>query len=329
MRQIHRVSSLLVAFIAAAGMVVPGVAAAAASNSGSGNGFKVSPVRTDLTINPGSSQTVKVYITNITGGTESLKAVMNDFEPSNDESGSPALLLNGQPAPSHGLKQFVSLPGASFTLQPNQTQEVDATITIPSSAKGGGYYGAVRVLPSNLDATKTVNLAASVASLILVRVPGHFTEQMSLAGFDIHRGTTGGSIFTSPQGMGVTVRFQNSGDVQEQPFGKILVLKGNKVVDTEEVNNTDPRGNVLPASIRKFDVPLKHLGSFGKYTVEGNFGYGTTGQLLSAKATFYIIPLWTILAVVVAIVVLLFLIFGLPRLLKRHDRSVLRRAGRR
>lgn len=305
------------------------VAAASSSSSasGAGDGLRISPVRTDLTINPGSSQTLDVYVTNITSGTAELQGVVDDFTAGNNETGTPSILLNGEQAPSHSLKSYVSSIG-TFSLAGGTTKDLKVTITIPKGTAGGGYFGAVRILPAANNTNKNVNLSASVASLMLVTVPGPVVQQMSLASFDVRGMNTKTNVlnspsvlFTSNKNLNGVVRFQNSGNLQEEPFGKMVLKKGNTILAIYEVNNTDPRGNVLPGSIRRFAIPLTHLGSFGKYTLEGNFGYGTTGQLLSAQTTFYIVP---VAAVVIAVVVLLVIILAIIFL-----RSYIRNAVRR
>jgi hypothetical protein len=310
--------------------VSPFVSAATPSSVSSGNGLRISPVRSDLTINAGSAQTITVYVQNVTSGTAKVQAIINDFTASTDESGAPSIILNpNQYAPTHSLKRFVQ-PISDLTLLPGQQVAVPVTITIPVSAGGGGYYGVVRFAPASSASSGNVSLAASVGSLILVRVPGEAVEKVSIASFDITKNDSSPrKFFTSSKGIDATVRFQNSGNLQEEPFGKVLVSKGNKELSDVEVNNTDPRGNVLPASIRKFQVPLTGLGSFGTYTVAGNFGYGTSGQLLSASTTFYIIPVPIIILGVVILLLLLFIIFGLPKLVKRYNARVVQRATRR
>lgn len=303
-----------------------------------GNGLRISPVRSELTIKPGESQTLDVYVENLTSQKANLQGVVNDFTAGKDESGTPYILLNGEKAPTHSLKGYVAaIP--NFTLGPKATQHVKVTITIPTGTAGGGYFGAVRFLPQSSSSDKNVNLTASVGSLILVRVPGKIVEQVNVASFDVRRQDAkthqlGGasSIFTSNKSLHAVVRFNNVGNVQEQPFGKVILKKGSNVLGTYEINNTNPRGNVLPDSIRRFDVPLKGLGSFGKYTIEGNFGYGTKGQLVTAKTTFYIVPLAVIIGAIVLLLVILFLIFGLPRMIRAYNRRVVQRAtgkGRR
>lgn len=293
---------------------VPAMAATSSSTSATGgNGLRISPVRTDLTINPGSSQTIDVYVTNLTSQSANLQGVVDDFTAGTDESGTPAILLNGEKAPSHSLKEYVS-PIGNFTLAANATKDVKVTLTIPKGVAGGGYFGAVRFMPASINSSKNVNLAASVASLVIVTVPGPVNEQMSIASFDVrHMNTQTNSLgspsvfFSSNKNLNGVVRFNNTGNLQEEPFGKMLLKKGGTTIGTYEINNTTPRGNVLPGSIRRFTIPLTGLGNFGKYTLEGNFGYGSKGQLLSASTTFYIIP---IAAIVIAVVVLLVIIGG-------------------
>jgi hypothetical protein len=295
------------------------------------NGYRVSPVRTELILEPGGTKSFPVYVQNISGATENLQVVVNDFEAGADESGQPALLLNGKDAPRHGLRRYVTVPTSTITLKPNEQKSVTIQVAIPKNVPGGGYFGAIRFAPAGdtSEKGKNVNLAASVASLVLVKVPGQITEQLSIASFDVRQGDSPRILFTSNKNLKAVVRFQNSGNVQEQPFGKIQLKKGKQVLATTDINTTDPRGNVLPDSIRRFSVDLNKVGKFGKYTIEGNFGYGTTGQLLSAKTTFYVIPVYLLVLVLLLLALILFLIFGLPRLIRNYNRHILARAGRR
>jgi hypothetical protein len=312
-------------------VVTPAFAATSttsATGNGAGNGMKISPVESELTLNPGQTSTVDVYLTNVTSEVTTFQAIVNDFEASSDESGNPAIILNpNQSAPSHGLKQYVA-PIGNVTLNPGQTADVKAVINLPQNIAPGGYFGAIRFAPASDNASKNISLSASVASLILVRVSGKVTEQVTISSFNATSKGNQRSVFTSKKSIDATVRFQNEGNVQEQPFGKILVENTHgKVISSVSVNDTTPRGNVLPNSIRRFDVPLTGLSSFGKYKIEGNFGYGSDGQLLSATSTFYVIPISIIVILLVIVAILIAAIFEVPRLIKRYNKRVLRKAG--
>ncbi|MBC7708168.1 DUF916 domain-containing protein [Polaromonas sp.] len=320
---------LAAALASVAGVFVlgmPGIAAAAG-----GNGLRVAPVRSDLTIKPGITQTVNVTVTNITTTPANLQAIINDFTANSDESGQPALLLNANEfAPKHSLKRFVK-PIAAFTLQPGAQKTVPVTIVIPADAAGGGYYGTVRFAPAGSGGQdKTVTLAGSVGSLILVRVPGDIKDLMSIASFDTRQDGAVKSLFFSNKKISSVIRFQNEGNIQEQPFGKILLKdRSNKILGEYEINDVDPRGNVLPDTIRKFETPIDKVGKFGVYKLVGNFGYGSNGQLLSASTTFYVIPFAVIVGFLALVLVLLFLIFGLPKLIRAYNQRIINQAGRR
>ncbi len=326
-RRVFAVTSALLVLVGV--VATSGMAGAASGGSVGGNALRISPVRQDLVIKAGSSQTVDVFVENLTSEPASLEGIVNDFTASTDESGTPRILLDKNAyAPNHGLKRYVSSIG-NFTLAAKEQKDIKVTITIPKDAAGGGYFGAVRFAPSSTNTNKNVSLSASVGSLLLVTVPGNITEQLSVAGFNVGKGDKAGTFFTNSNKLSSFARFQNSGNVQEYPFGKVTLKKSGKIITSVEVNNTDPRGAVLPDSIRKFVTSLDgKANSFGKYTIEGNFGYGTHGQLLSAKTTFYIVPMPYLFGLLVIVLLILFAIF-VPRLMKKHDRKLLRKAANR
>lgn len=306
--------------------VAPGGVSAAG-----GNGLRVSPVRSDITVNPGQTKIVTITVTNITSTPASLQAVINDFSASSDESGQPAIILkSNQFAKSHSLKRFAK-PVPNFTLQPGEQKNVSVTISVPADTAGGGYYGAIRFAPATPGApNQTVSLAGSVGSLVIATVPGDIKDQLTISSFDVRSGVHPRSLFTNHNGITGVVRFQNSGNVQEQPFGKILLKdRSGKILGQYEINNNDVRSNVLPDSIRKFSVPLDKVGTWGVFKLEGNFGYGSNGQLLAASTTFYVIPLIAILLFIGVVIVLAFLIFGLPRLVRAYNKRIIQKSSRR
>lgn len=318
--------TLVATLLMIAGSALP----VSAANTG-GNGLRIAPVRTDLTIPPGTSQTITINVTNVTSTPATLQTIVNDFVANPNESGEPALILDPtQFASSHSLKRFIT-PSGNFTLAPGQQKNIPIVITIPANAAGGGYYGAVRFAPatSSVGPNQNLSLAGSVGSLVLVKVPGNIKEQLSIASFDVRLANNPSTFFTTNKGLTATIRFQNEGNIQEEPFGKILLRnRSGKVLATYELNNVNPPGNVLPDSTRKFNVTLDHVGSFGQYKLEGNFGYGSGGQLLSASTTFYVIPLSLIWGFIIFALLLIFIIFGMPKLIKAYNKRVLRNASR-
>ena len=316
--------SVLTMSLMAFAVSVP-VEAATSASLGSGNGLTISPLTTNLVIGAGQSETTQVNVQNVTAAATTVQVDINDFTAGSSENGHPQLLLNAnQYAPTHSLKRYIS-PIANITLQAGQQKTVNINIAIPKGAAGGGYYAAIRFTPVTVSGGKTVTLTASVASLVLVRVPGNIIDDLQLASVDARQGNGSAQvIFFTNKNLVAAVRFNNVGNVQEQPFGKFVVKNGNTQIGSYDVNNTTPPGNVLPGSIRLFTVPLSNIGMFGKYTIEGNFGYGTNGQLLSGTTTFYVVPLPAILAVLIVILLIIFFTVVLPRMRGNSSRRSVR-----
>lgn len=333
MQKLLKRISLSVFAAAVLAFAVSVLPASAQSDGGNGNGLRISPVRTDLVIEPGGTKVVTLTVQNTTSADAEFRAITNDFIAGDSEFGEPSLILNDDEyAPSHSLKRYIA-PIPNIEINAGQSKDVKVTITMPRDVAAGGYYGAVRFAPVNgSNGPSNISLTASVGSLMLVKVPGDIKESLTLESFDVRTGersNNASSLFFSNKDLYAVARFKNNGNVHEQPFGKVVLKRGNTILQTTELNNTDLKGNVLPDSIRRFSVKLDKVGMWGKYTVEGNFGYGTSGQLVSGKSTFYVIPLMLILGVLALIALVVAAILWLPKAIKRYNERVVRKANRR
>jgi hypothetical protein len=253
---------------------------------------------------------------------------MNDFV-AGDEKGNPALIVDENSyAPTHSLKRFM-VPLSNVMIPAGATQQIEVTITVPKNAQAGGYYGAVRFAPASAEGSNNVNLAASVASLILLKVPGDTVEQLTLTNFDIQQNGGTASNFRTPDGLNLLLRFQNKGNIQEAPFGQIYIKKGDKVVYKYDFNQEVPKQNILPDSARRWEIPLKNLGKFGKYTVGATMAYGSKGQSIEVKKTVWIVPTVYIAVGVGVILLILAIGVGLYIFLRSYKRRILRSSRRR
>ncbi len=296
------------------------------SVSGQGNGLKIAPVRVDLTIEKGGSREVSLTLENITAFPFTVSGIKNDFIPADDESGEPRIILDEkESAPGNSFKKLVgALP--TVRLMPNERRDLKVILSVPKDAAAGGYYGAIRFAPGTNPGDKNVALNASVGTIFLIRVPGAIKEQLKIESFQIMNpaNKNTGALFNSGP-VSVVTRFRNFGDVHLQPFGKITVKNfSGKVIEEFEINNTQPRGSVLPDSIRRFENAVKEKKMFGRYVAEGSFGYGSNGELILAKKTFYVIPFKMIAAVIFG---LAFIVFILPRLIRAYNRRIIQSAN--
>lgn len=317
---IHRVMVFAAAIIAMP-FLVAGPAFAASANV-----LKVSPVRSDISITPGASQTVQTTVTNLTSAPITVRPIENDFI-AGDERGTPALILDPDKyAPTHSLKKFMK-PLADVTIPAKQAKTIDVVITVPKDALPGGYFGAVRFAPASPETGGQVNLNASAASLILLTVPGNAVEKLDLTDFNVQQGGVTGTFFQNPNDLQVAFRFQNKGSVQLGPFGQIAVKQGKKIIYSADFNTKDQRDMVLPDSARRWEIPLKKIGGFGKYDVIATFTYGKKNETLEVKKTFWVVPMTVMIATGVGVLVLIGLIVGIVMFLKSYKRRILNKHG--
>lgn len=272
------------------------------------NVLKVSPLRSDITIEPGKSDTVQVIVSNLTDQPISIRAIANDFV-AGDERGGPALILDDKEfAPTHSLKRFMQ-PISDVTIPAGKSSEVTVEIKVPADTQAGGYFGAVRFAPRALNEGGQVNMSASAASLILLTVPGDLVEKLELTNFEVlNNGNAAGKYMFNPGSIETTVRFESKGNVQVAPLGKITVLRDGKIVHETDFNNEQPRDMVLPDSARRWDVSLGGMDSFGKYTVKATLTYGATNQTVEVAKTFWVIPTAVLIGGIVGLIALLGLI---------------------
>lgn len=331
--------SLTGAFLLTA-MSLPVLSQNTYAQEGSGSGLRVSPTRTLLTIDPGESDTVTQTVKNVTSSPVTVQPLLNDFE-SDGVSGEPRLIGNPDEVSAHSLRDFVSLP-EDFDLQPDEEKQVEVGLDLPGSASPGAYYGSIlyRAAPQGERGDGQVALVASVGSLILLEVPGDITEQIAIKDIGAYLGDSKGSFFLKkPDNLGVLV--ENLGNGFSQPFGKVSVKdwRGNEIF-LYELNEGPPRNNILPYSTRLFtnefmDIESKTVNGKeeitktspitwpGRYTITGNISHGSSGELFTVTSTFWYIPSWLILLILIVVAVLAGVVFYLFR--KYRVRSVHRK----
>jgi len=283
-----------------------------AAQNAPGNGFRISPVRSEFTIEKGATETLVVTVENPTGGPITARGVVNNFIASEKENGEPRLILeDNAPQPRNNFKKLIG-PIPDTPLAPRQKKDIQVSINIPKDAESGGYYGAIRFLPVNSQDDGNVALTASVGTIVLVKVPGNLTERLSLESLGAAQNGKSKSFLTSGD-VDVAVRLKNIGNIHVQPFGKVQVKNMfGKVVKEYELNANDPRANILPDSVRRFDDPIAKPKPmwFGRYSITANIGYSQgSGDLISAKASFWYLPTWFLIFLFVLILAIVGAVF--------------------
>lgn len=279
----------------------------AQSSKDTGSGLSVSPTRSELRIEKGKSDEISLNLKNVTRGEIVARPVISDFESDND-TGEPKLLVDQDNRNSASIYKFVK-GLEDVNLKPGESKNVKYTIAIPSDSPAGAYYGAItfRAVPANLaENNKTSNevaLTANVASLVLVEVPGEITEQIQISSIKaLDKNGASGSFFTNaPTTSSISIK--NLGNSFAKPFGNITITNmSGKQVHSYEINNSVPRSNILPKTSRTFKDDLKGVSKPGRYTITANVSFGSGGEVISQKYTFWYVPVWLMVVLGVLVV---------------------------
>jgi len=310
-----RSRKVLVACLAALCGIGTGVPAtpAGAQAAGASSSLSVSPPTSELDATPGQVITQKIGLDNIADTPQTVAVQVQNFA-AQGEQGQAELTQEEGP---YALSQWITVTPARATLPAHGHQDFQARITVPPNAPPGGHFGALVFAPQTTTTNNGASLSvvAQVTSLVLLRVPGNATEKASVAAFDVCRPSKGKELCDRSQGfvqkgpLTMSLRVKNEGNVQVKPQGTITVYNvfGSKVATIP----VEAR-NVLPDSVRRFDLRWKHGTLFGRYKIKADLTYGTSNQTIHVEKAVWAAPVKTVLLVVVAVVVL-FLIVWLPR----------------
>jgi len=297
-----RASVLAVGLVLIASVML-GVTTSAQQDTG-GSGLSISPTRTELKIERGKSEEVKLNVRNVTKGAIVAKPFVADFE-SDNETGEPKLLTNQTSHNSSSIFSFVK--GLNdVPLEPGEDKNLTYTINIPSDAPAGAYYGAItyRAVPANQVGPENgqVALTANVASLVLVEVPGDITEKIQITNIKALRNGKSGSVFSgAPDKAAITIK--NLGNSFAKPFGTVSVTNmSGKQIHSYEINNSTPRSNILPKTSRTFTDEVKNIKKPGRYTITANISFGSGGEVLTQKVSFWVIPGWLIALIAILLI---------------------------
>jgi hypothetical protein len=191
-------------------------------------------------------------------------------------------------------------------LKAGESKQAKLNIDVPIDASPGAYFGAVRyaAVPKEIadgDDGRQVALTASVAGLVLLTVPGDIVEGVSFDRLSIEKAEKTGTFFTSAP-ESIAVGLTNTGNGFIKPFGIVTVHKGGNQILSYELNDTDPRGNILPNSSRTFRDRLESVGGFGRYKAIASVSYSDGGDVLTQEKVFWIIPVWMWIIIILLLI---------------------------
>ncbi len=288
----------------------------------------ISPVRLEISGDPGATVGGFFKVINDEAEEKTLYTVFQNFE-AMGETGSPSFVTAKE-----GLATWITAP-EKITVAPGETKIVDFSVAVPADAEPGGYFSAI-FLGTNPPAENPnqLSIGARIGTLVLFRVSGDVEEGADLLEF----ATKDSRKLFSALPINYYYRFQNTGGDRVMPKGE-LVIKNTFGMKTKVQNANPVQGNVLPNSIRRFELwwqknseeasaepQPENLGffdsaryqwnnfAFGRYVAHLELNYGTANEKTASSFAVYVFPWQLLLSELIALIlVILILRFAIQR----------------
>lgn len=266
--------------------------------------YVVGPGRTEVRVNPGETVTRYITVANRIAAGRAFSFSVEDMSGTAD--GSESIVLLGDQNGPYSLRDYISFPTESVTLDLNTRATIPVTISMPPDAEPGGYYGAVLVStfeasPEGSGGGARSPMIARVGTLFFITVPG----ETDIEGELIDVSTTNDQVWYQSGPVDFNILFENRGSIHLNPYGEVRVT--NLLGDEIGFVKLDP-WFVLPKSLRVREVTWDREFLLGRYnfTVQINRGYDDVVDVESF--VIWVLPWKIVLGVFLSIFFVLFII---------------------
>ncbi|MEI6565268.1 MAG: hypothetical protein WCR20_01215 [Verrucomicrobiota bacterium] len=295
----------------------------------------ISPVRMEVSGDPGSTITKDITLFNDNKTTEETYYVTYSNFESQGETGSPLFV-----EPKSDLGTWINTADKVVVLKPGETRTLPFTMTIPKDAYSGGHFAAI-FFGNNPGEGGQVSVGAKTGSLVLLTVNGKVLEAGGLSSF----GTVEHKSVYNSLPISMEYRFKNDGNDRVKPEGTVTV-RNMFYMPVSKINANIVSGNILPHSTRLFSgidwtynttgikesVPVGFFNAvsyqwknfaLGPYFVHLDLAYGSNSTHSVKNIMLFVLP-WQLLIII--IIILAIVIFGGREILKAYNKSIIERA---
>lgn len=271
-----------------------------------------SPVRVgddnSLTLNPGDKKQIQLKVRNNSAEAIKIESAAVDFTVADD--GQTPLAVSETTSNRWSLASWLTIVPAINEVPAGEAAVINVLIEVPADALPGGHYAMIYHTPENAskETVSASGISQRVGTLLYVIVNGDIKQAASISHFEWPKFKENG-----PVDFSVTVNNQSDVHLALAPQIKIYNLFGKQVGEV-----TAEKKNVFPLSERAFAGTWQKIWGFGYYKAVAEVIYGDQGQVATAVASMWMIPVKLILLVLIAVLLAVILLIALQKK-KRKD----------
>ena len=264
--------------------------------------FTAIPPRLEIEVKPGEFVQETIQFRNEGDTTAYLSIAPNDFIVT-DTKGTPQFvssLVSGR----WSAASWIRISPSSVTVAPKQTVNITLSANVPLDALPGGHYAGV-LYQSKGTAPKIgagagagTGIQQVVGTLVYLIVEGPVTENALVKLFDVPKFLEFGPV-------NFTTEILNLSDLHVTPKGAITV---HNMLGRSTTTLTLEERNIFPNASFVYDNTWEAKYLLGRYRADLSVSYGSTGQVLTATAYFWVFPVKIALATLLAIVIIILII---------------------
>jgi hypothetical protein len=290
----------------ASAMILLGTVAPALAQSSSADavGLMAIPPRIgedgSLVVKPGNTIQLEARVRNTSGAPVAIRSIAEDFIIGED--GITPVPVEELTSSRWSLAQWIQISTPVNNVAPGESVTVPFVIQVPTDAAPGGRYAMVMhqiegAVGAGAGASTGGQAAINqrVGTLVYLRIEGPVTEDANIRNLQVP-----GLVEYGP--VPITFEVENLSDIHIRPAPVVTITNWfGKEVDSFSADSQ----NVFPFSQRPFEMNWEHMWGFGRYTVDVEASYGTTGKVAVATATFWMIPYTIILGGLLLLIALI------------------------
>lgn len=236
------------------------------------------PVFSLVTVNPGSSSTRQLTLSNKSDLPLNVAIESRGFTATDDHGGSD--FPNSKSGPQH----WFSFSPNSFQIAPHSSRVITATIKVPPDAVSGGQYASVFFIasapPDPTGKVTQVNFSARIGTFFFMTVGGNLHSDGEVTRFSTKK-------FWQRAPVHFQIKIHNFGNIHIKPHS-VLTIK-NALGKTVEQDN-DFGLYVLPGTSRKWELDTKNKLGPGYYTASLSTKITSKSKNTVKTIGFWILP---------------------------------------